>query len=104
MARNTPATLPSIARKASGSSFAIGFDQGPDGHRLVAYGHHADRRRIERTGAAATGSHHRGRPGAHPPPRLPDQSAAGAGRNAALLSPGGLVGVAPDSAGARTLL
>src|SRR5262245_26909558 len=104
MAANTPAALCSIARKTSGSSVGICFGQGSDGHRMVAPGHSAAGQRIKRTDAGATGSDHRPRIGAHPPTRLSDQSAAGGGRDAALLSPGGLVGVAPDSAGAGTLL
>src|SRR6266508_3350181 len=74
------------------------------GRRVVAPGHSAACQRIDRTHAAATGGDHRSRTGAHPPPRLPDQSAAGGGRNLALLSPCGLVGLAPDSSGAGTLL
>ena len=40
----------------------------------------------------------------HPPSRLPRQSAADRRRNAAVLSPGGVVGVAPDPRRARELL
>src|SRR5262245_45503222 len=104
MGTNAPAALRSTAGAASGASIGIGFGQGPDGHRLVASGHSAARRRINRTDAAATGGDHRSRTGAHTPPRLPDQSAAGWCRNLALLSPCGLVGLATDSSGAGTLL
>src|SRR5215813_6510736 len=104
MAAITPPALRSIAYKASGSSAGIGSSQGSDGHRVVTPGHSAAGERIERTDAAAIGSDHRPRIGAHPPPRLPDQSAPVVDRNLALLSPGGLVGVAPDSAGTGTLL
>src|SRR5262245_53514909 len=98
MAADTPPALRSIAYKTSGSSAGIGSGQCSDGHRLAAPGHPAAGQRIEWTDASAIGSDHRPRIGAHPPPRLPDQSAPVAGRNLALLSPGGLVGVAPDSA------
>src|SRR5688572_5556435 len=104
MGTNTPAALRSTAGAASGASFGICFGQGPDGRRVAAPGHSAACQRIDRTFAAATGGDHRSRTGAHTPPRLPDQSAAGGGRNLALLSPRGLVGFAPDQAGAGTLL
>src|SRR5262249_41363727 len=104
MGTNAPAALRSTAGAASGASFGIGFSQGPDGHRVVASGHSAARGRIDRTDAAATGGDHRSRTGAHTPPRLSDQSAAGCGRNLALLSPRGLVGLATDSSGAGRLL
>src|SRR5215510_5685332 len=65
MGTNTPAALRSTAGAASGASIGIGFGQGPDGHRLVASGHSAARRRINRTDAAATGGDHRSRTGAH---------------------------------------
>src|SRR5262245_9742155 len=104
MGTSAPTALRSPACAASGASIGIGFGQGPDGHRLVASGHSAARRRINRTDAAATGGDHRSRTGAHTPTRLSDQSAAGCGRNLALLSSCGLVGLATDSSGAGTLL
>src|SRR5262245_13208037 len=69
VAPGAPAALLSTASDASGSSVGIGSGQGPDGHRLAAPGHPAARWRIERTDATATGSDHRPRIGAHPPPR-----------------------------------
>src|SRR5215475_5198383 len=97
MGTNAPAALRSTAGATTGASFGIGFGQGPDGHRLVAPGHSAACQRNDRTDAAATGGDHRSRTGAHTPPRLSDQSAPGCGRNPALLSPRGLVGLATDS-------
>src|SRR5262245_26181405 len=104
MGANDPTALRSTAGAASGASFRIDFGQGPDGHRVVASGHFAACRRINRTDSAATGGDHRSRTGAHTPPRLSDKSAADCGRNSALLSPRGLVGLAPDTSGAGTLL
>src|SRR5215510_1855609 len=104
MGTNTPAALRSTAGAASGASFGICFGQGPDGHRLVASGHSAACQRIDRTEGAANGGDHRSRTGAHTPPRVSNQSAAVCGRNLALLSPCGLVGLATDSSGAGTLL
>src|SRR5262249_44561720 len=72
MGTNAPTALRSTAGAASGASFGIGFSQGPDGHRVVASGHSAARRRIDRTDAAATGGDHRSRIGAHTPTRLSD--------------------------------
>ena len=46
----------------------------------------------------------RARAGAHPPQRLPREPAAGRGRDGALLPPGRVVGVGPDSRRARALL
>ena len=54
--------------------------------------------------AAAARGDPRARARAHPPSRLPRQPAADARRDAALLSPGRLVAVAPDSRRARELL
>src|SRR5215475_4976396 len=104
MGTSAPAALRSTAGAASCASFGICFGQGPDGHRVVASSHSAARRRIDRTDAAATGGDHCSRTGAHTPPRLSDQSAAGGGRNLALLPPRGLVGLSTDSSGAGTLL
>src|SRR5262249_14732147 len=104
MAAGATSALQSTAGDASGSSVGIGSGQGSDGHRVAAPSNTAASRRADRTDDATTGIDHRPRIGAHPPPRLPDQSAAGADRNAALLSSGCLVGVAPDSAGTGTLL
>ena len=52
----------------------------------------------------AARGHPRARARAHPPARLPGQSAADAGRNAAVLSPGRVVGLAADPNRARELL
>src|SRR5262245_39324682 len=104
MGTSAPTTAQSTGCDVSGSTFGVSHGQGSDGSRVAAPGHSAACQRNDRPDAAATGGDHRPRTGAHPPPRLSDQSAAGGGRNPALLSSGSLVGLGADSPGTGTLL
>src|SRR5262249_10097796 len=75
-----------------------------DGRRLAAAGDPAAGRRTRLVVAVAGGSDHCARARAHPPARLRGEPAADPGRDPALLSPGGVVAVEPDSHRARALL
>ena len=77
---------------------------GADGDRLAAAGGAAAGERAGRAVAGAGRGDSRARARAHPPARLPGEPAADAGGDAALLSPGRLVAVAPDPRRARELL
>ena len=76
----------------------------PTVDRLAQAGRAAAGERAGRPVAAAARGDPRARARAHPPPRLPGQPAADARRDAALLSPGGLVAVGTHPRRARELL
>ena len=82
----------------------VGAGRSADGDRLAAAGRAAAGERAGGPGAAAARGDPRARARAHPAPRLPRQPAADARRDAAVLSPRGLVAVAPHPDRARELL
>ena len=92
------------AHRAADPAARVRARRSADGHRLAEAGRAAAGERAGRAGAAAARSDPRARARAHPPSRLPGQPAADAGRDAALLSPGRLVAVAPHPDRARELL
>ena len=89
---------------ADGDAAAVARGRRADGDRLAEARRAAARERPRRPLAAAGRSDPRARARARPPSRLPREPAADAARDAALLSPGGVVALAADPHRTRELL
>ena len=88
----------------SGAPLRVGPRSGAHRRGLAAARGPAARQRPHRPHPAAARADPGPRAGPHPPPRLPGEPPADRGGDAALLPPGGVLGVAPDAHRARALL
>src|SRR5204863_17363 len=98
------ASRPPPADLATGASRSVGARRGPDGGGLAAPDDPAAGLDPDRPDDGPDRGDPGPRDGAHPSSRLPGQPAAVHRRDAALLSPGGVVGVAADPRGAGVVL